>query len=61
MCLVLAATGTELRELQATGGRFFVLCRRVVALFALSALQSYDFPHFNSFQNSNPLSVGSKQ
>jgi hypothetical protein len=42
---VLAAAITELLELEAASGRLFVLRRRVVALFALSALQCNNFPH----------------
>ena len=44
--LVLAATVTELLELQTAGGRLFVLRRRVIPLLALSALQCDNFPHF---------------
>jgi hypothetical protein len=42
---VFAAAITELLELEAAGGRLLVLRRRVVALFALSALQCDNFPH----------------
>jgi hypothetical protein len=42
---VLAAAITELLELEAAGGRLLVLRRRVVALFALPALQCNNFPH----------------
>jgi hypothetical protein len=49
--LVLAAAVTELLELEAAGGRLLVLRRRVIPLFALSALQRNNFPHFlTSFQ-----------
>ena len=43
---MLAATVTELLELETAGGRLLVLCRRVVPLLALSALQCHNFPHF---------------
>jgi hypothetical protein len=43
--LVLAATIAELLELQTARGRLLVLGRRVVPLFALSALQCDNFPH----------------
>ncbi len=43
--LVLTAARTELLELKTAGGRLFVLRRRVIPLFALSALQCDDFPH----------------
>jgi hypothetical protein len=43
--LVLAAAVTKLLELETARGRLFVLRRRVVALFALGALQCNDFPH----------------
>jgi hypothetical protein len=55
--LVLAAAITELLELQTPSGRLLVLCRRVIPLLALSALQCDNFPHFKSFQ----LSVFSGQ
>jgi hypothetical protein len=42
---VFAATLTKLRELETASGRFLVLRRRVVALLALAALQSDNFPH----------------
>jgi hypothetical protein len=42
---VLAAAITKLLELKAAGGRLLVLRRRVVALFALPALQCNNFPH----------------
>lgn len=42
---VLAATITELAELKTAGGRLLVLGRRVIALFALIALQRNNFPH----------------
>jgi hypothetical protein len=42
---VLTAAITELLELEAACGRLLVLRRRVVALFALSALQCNNFPH----------------
>jgi hypothetical protein len=42
---VFTATLTELRELEAAGGRLLVLRRRVVAFFALAALQCDNFPH----------------
>jgi hypothetical protein len=42
---MLAATVTELLELQTAGGRFLVLGRRVVPLLTLSALQCNNFPH----------------
>jgi hypothetical protein len=45
MRLVLAATVTELLELETAGGRLLVLRRRVIPLLALSALQCDNFPH----------------
>ena len=42
---VFAAAITELRELQAAGGRLFVLRRRVIALLAHTTLQCHDFTH----------------
>jgi hypothetical protein len=42
---MLAATVTELLELQTASGRLFVLGRRVIPLLALRALQCDDFPH----------------
>jgi hypothetical protein len=42
---VLAAAITELLELEAAGGRLFVLRRRVIALFALATLQCDNFTH----------------
>jgi hypothetical protein len=42
---VLAATITKLAELKTAGGRLLVLGRRVIALFALVALQRNNFPH----------------
>ena len=42
---VLAAAITELLELETAGGRLFVLRRRVIALFALTALQCHNFTH----------------
>jgi hypothetical protein len=44
--LMLAAAVTELLELETAGGRLLVLCRRVIPLLALSALQCHNFPHF---------------
>jgi hypothetical protein len=44
--LVFAAAVTELLELETAGGRLLVLCRRVIPLLALSALQCHNFPHF---------------
>ena len=46
MCRVLAAAITELRELQATGGRLLVLRRRVIPVLAFGALQCDDFAHY---------------
>jgi hypothetical protein len=43
---VLAAAITELLELETASGRLLILRRRVVALFALPALQCNNFPHF---------------
>jgi hypothetical protein len=43
--MVLAAAIAELGELEAASGRLLVLGGRVIALFALSALQCDDFPH----------------
>jgi hypothetical protein len=43
--MVLAAAIAELGELETAGGRLLVLGGRVIALFALSALQCNDFPH----------------
>jgi hypothetical protein len=43
--MVLAAAIAELGELETAGGRLLVLGGRVIALFALSALQCDDFPH----------------
>ena len=40
-----AAAITELLELEAAGGRLFVLRRRVVALFTRRTLQGNDFTH----------------
>ena len=40
-----AAAITELLELEAAGGRLFVLRRRVIALFALATLQCDNFTH----------------
>jgi hypothetical protein len=48
--LVLPAAITELLELQTARGRLLVLRSRVIPLFALSALQRHNFPHFQSFQ-----------
>jgi hypothetical protein len=50
---VLAAAITELLELEATGGRLLVLRRRVIALFALTALQCHNFTHFLILPDSN--------
>jgi hypothetical protein len=52
MHLVLAATVTELLELETTRGRLLVLGRRVVPFLALGALQCDNFPHLKSFQDS---------
>ena len=54
-----AAAITELLELEAAGGRLFVLRRRVIALFALATLQCDNFTHllilpdFGEFQAHN--------
>jgi hypothetical protein len=45
--LVLPAVVAELLELQTARGRLLVLRRRVVPVFALSALQCHNFPHFS--------------
>jgi hypothetical protein len=45
MWSVFAATLAELRELDPTGGRFLVLRRRIIALFALRTLQGNYFTH----------------
>jgi hypothetical protein len=55
MRLMLAAAVAELLELQTARGRLLVLRRRVVPLFALGALQYYDFPH--SFNPSKGLGI----
>ena len=45
MPCVLTATLAELLELEPSGGRLLVLGGRVVPLFAIAALSSYDFSH----------------
>ena len=47
MVLVLAATGTELGELETAGGRLLILGGGIVPLFADGALQCDDFAHFD--------------
>jgi hypothetical protein len=42
---MLAATITELRELEPTSRRLLVLCRRVIALLARRTLESNYFTH----------------
>jgi hypothetical protein len=42
---MLAAAVAEFRELETARGRLLVLRRRVVPLFAVSALQRHDFTH----------------
>jgi hypothetical protein len=43
---VLAAGIAELREFEAAGGRLLVLCRGVIPVFAIGALQCNNFAHF---------------
>ena len=50
MRLVLAATVTELLELETARGRLFVLRRRVIPFLAFSALQCHNFPHIQNLQ-----------
>jgi hypothetical protein len=59
--MVLAAAIAELGELEAARGRLLVLRGRVIALFALSALQCDDFPHLLILPNSDQFSVVSSQ
>jgi hypothetical protein len=42
---VLAARIAKLLGLQPIGVLLFVFCRRIVAIFAIAALQRNDFPH----------------
>jgi hypothetical protein len=42
---MLAAGITELRELQTASGRLLILCRRVIPVFAIRALQCNNFAH----------------
>ena len=39
MCRVLAATSTKLSELKPIGRGFLILCRHIVAAFAVAALE----------------------
>jgi hypothetical protein len=55
---VLAATATELLELQSFSGRLPVLGRRIIPLFAITALQCNDFSgHFKTPASSSKLSA----
>jgi hypothetical protein len=55
---VLAAAITELLELEAAGGRLFVLRRRVIALFALATLQCDNLTHFLILPDSGEFFAG---
>lgn len=46
-----ATTTTEFFEFKTTRSRFFILCRNVIALFALGALQNYVISRHNSYLN----------
>jgi hypothetical protein len=58
---VLAAGIAELRELEAAGGRLLVLCRRVVPVFALRALQCNNFAHLSILTDFADLLVPSRK
>jgi hypothetical protein len=53
---VLAAAFAELLELKTTGGRLLVLGRRVVPLFAVTALKSNNVSHIKPFPRRSKIS-----